>query len=601
VGVCHRKAHRLSELTSQRTGRHWIFFDCETSYRKINDTDTRHELKLGIAHYYNLRRKRPHPLECIFHTHEELYEFVVSKTHSKETLSIAALNVAFDFATGGLGKTLPEHGWELKSFVFNGGLVILKFRRGTRKIMIYDVLNWVRASAKQMGKLLGLPKMEVDFESVNDADLIDYCRRDVEIISSMMLNYFEFVQVNDLGSVGPTISSQALIAFRHRFMRHDIYIHNIQSVINLERESYYGGRTECFKLGKVLGPIYYLDINSMYPYVMHSAKYPIYLVGSRVGRIPENLVRDHIHSHSLVARIDCEISDPCIPLRQGGKTIFPTGKLRVTVGNKGLEYILDNGQINKVHAVAFYAQAAIFRDYIEYFHQLKNKYGQEDNPVYRNIAKGLMNHLYGKFGQKGHDNIELGDTDNPDFNEVTCINLETGKKWVEFSILGKKYRRDIMEKEAYNSFPAIAAAVTENARFELWRLICQAGRENVYYCDTDSVFVNQSGYEALQDEIDDDKLGKLKLEAIYDWVIFRGLKDYETPKYTRRKGVKRNAKQLSDTTFRQTHFPTFRGVLRANMRDHIITKDVEKTLSREYNKGIVTQTGQIEPYYLSQW
>ncbi len=599
--VCKRPAHRLSELTSQSTGRRWLFFDCETSFKPLSDTQTRHDLKVGVAHYYNLTRKHPHPSECVFSSHNELYEFIESRTGEKETLNIAALNVAFDFAAGGLGKTLPAGGWELKSYVFSGGLVILKFVRGTRKIMIYDILNWVRASAKQMGKLLDLPKLEVDFEAVNMADLIVYCRRDVEIISNMMLNYFDFVKVNSLGSIGPTISSQALIAFRHRFMTHNIYIHNIQSVIDLERKSYFGGRTECFHLGRIEGPIYYLDINSMYPYVMSRYRYPTMLLKSINSTPSVSFIKKHIYEYHMIANVDCEISEPVIPLKQEGKTIFPVGRLNVSVGPKALQYIINHGELRRVHNIAYYYAEPIFAEYIKYFHELKNKYGEEGNSVYRNIAKGLMNHLYGKFGQKGRDNVEIGDTDNPDFEEIYCMDADTGEMWTEVSILGKKYRRAAVEKEAFNSFPAISSAVTEYARFELWRLIKQAGRANVYYCDTDSVFVNQEGYENLIGEINNSELGKLKLEAVYDWVVVRGLKDYETPEYTRRKGVKGDAKQISDNVFSQEHFPTFKGVLRGNQHDHVITSVVTKTLSRDYNKGVVATNGSVEPYYLTHW
>jgi len=567
----------------------------------VSDTETRHDLKVGIAHYYDLRGKKRKPTECIFTTSAALYAFIEAHTYAHQVLNIAALNVAFDFAAGGLGKTLPAGGWELKKFVFTGGVVILQFRRGTRKIMVYDVLNWVRASAKQMGKLLGLPKLDVDFESVSMADLIVYCRRDVEIIAQMMLHYFDFVQSNDLGSIGPTVSSQALTAFRHRFMAHDVYIHNTQAIINLERAGYYGGRTECFRLGRVDGPIYYLDINSMYPHVMQTYEYPIKLVAQSTQGLGVKALVSQLDKYHVIASIECEITEPVIPIRLDNKTVFPVGRLKVCVANTALKYIMAHGRIRSVSCAACYKRAPIFREYVKYFHALKEKYTQEKNLVYRDISKRLMNHLYGKFGQRGYDLTELRETDDPDFKEVTYYDAETGESWVELTIFGKVYRRETSEYESFNSFPAISSAVTENARFELWDLIVKAGRKNVYYCDTDSLFTNQAGYDSLLNEINDDMLGKLKLEAVYDWVVFRGLKDYETPDYARHKGVKRNAVQISDNTFVQTHFPTFKGVLRGNMTDHIITTDVTKVLSRVYNKGVVTDGGSVAPFDLADW
>ncbi|GAI80077.1 unnamed protein product, partial [marine sediment metagenome] len=52
--------------------------------------------------------------------------------------------------------------------------------------------------------------------------------------------------------------------------------HNNKQAIDLERESYKGGRVECFYLGDLTNENYYmLDVNSLYPFVMRNNVYPV--------------------------------------------------------------------------------------------------------------------------------------------------------------------------------------------------------------------------------------------------------------------------------------------------------------------------------------
>ncbi|GAI51205.1 unnamed protein product, partial [marine sediment metagenome] len=82
--------------------------------------------------------------------------------------------------------------------------------------------------------------------------------------------------------------------------------------------------------------------------------------------------------------------------------------------------------------------------------------------------------------------------------------------------------------ESFNSFPAISSEVAAYARLYLWELMKQAGEGNYFYCDTDSLFVNESGLYNLGDKLNNTELGGLKIIEKMDWVDIRGLKDYTT-------------------------------------------------------------------------
>jgi len=154
------------------------------------------------------------------------------------------------------------------------------------------------------------------------------------------------------------------------------------------------------------------------------------------------------------------------------------------------------------------------------------------------------------------------------------------------------------EEESAGSHPAIAAHVTANARMLLWSLVADAGRDNVYYCDTDSLLVNDTGLNRLRARIDATRLGALKHEGTYtDWEI-RGAKDYRFGDKTKLKGVRPSAEWLDADTVRQEKWSGLKGLLRAGNLDRPTTRLIEKHLSRRYDKGVIGPDGCVSPWLL---
>jgi len=173
------------------------------------------------------------------------------------------------------------------------------------------------------------------------------------------------------------------------------------------------------------------------------------------------------------------------------------------------------------------------------------------------------------------------------------------------------------EAEGRNSHPAIAAHVTAFGRILLWRLINQAGRENVFYSDTDSLFVNKVGLDRLSNQLDKDNLGALKIEWESDDVMIRDNKDYQIDGVGKTKGVRKNAMQLwwigpaeretfipiSDLNFnryRQVRFQSMKGKFQVGKLDQNIIGMMIKEYARRYKKGIVDEDGHVRPFKLER-
>ena len=223
---------------------------------------------------------------------------------------------------------------------------------------------------------------------------------------------------------------------------------------------------------------------------------------------------------------------------------------------------------------------------------------REENGALKQIAKLFLNSLYGKFGQRTRLFDKIGECEREDGYEVV-FDMETGERITYRFLNGEIWveSKDYIEGE--NSFVAIASAVSAYARCYLWSLIEKAGLENVFYCDTDSLIVNEEGYERLRDYLDDYKLGYLKCEGVAEEVVIRNAKDYTFGEEVKRKGVKKDAVEIAPNIFKQEQFERLRSAWRKGRVNEVIVKEQIKELKQEYKKGIVTESGRVKPFVLS--
>jgi hypothetical protein len=126
--------------------------------------------------------------------------------------------------------------------------------------------------------------------------------------------------------------------------------------------------------------------------------------------------------------------------------------------------------------------------------------------------------------------------------------------------------------------------------------MCQAEMSNVYYVDTDSLIVNKEGMENLTDQLHPDELGRLKIEGIAQHLVIHNLKDYEFGKERKIKGVGSKAKMIKPNVYETTQWEHFNGAFRRERVETVVTKTVNKTMKRFYNKGTVDGNGKVHPY-----
>lgn len=596
-----RHEHIITELSRGLNRMRILFFDVETV--TVEETESRCYQAFRLA---CVRLEVYYPgdgwkttYKGSFTDEQTFLGWVDGLHRVKSILYIISANIWFDLRVSGLFMHLMKGEWCVKIFHSKGYTNILKLRKDEYNITCLNMQQFIPVSVKAMGEIVGLEKLDTEYDTEDMTELLTYCERDVDIIVEAFRLWIDYIKVNDLGKFSFTMAGQAFTAFRHRFMSKDIYIHANDLITEYERKTYYGGRVELFRHGVFDGHVVYkLDINSMYPGIMKTSNMPVKWVGTKYAPGKISLMYS-LHRYLCYAHVALDTPEPAYPVKHKKKLIFPTGRFTTYLAPAELQYAYDNGHIESVEYLITYKPAIIFDDYIDYFYKLRLKYKAEGNKVFDFMTKRMMNSLYGKFGQKIDSMLFEEEVDEERYECLSVIDKDTGE-WTKELTIGhsRKVYKEAAE-EGYNSFVAIAAQVTSLARIQLWKLIKKCGIENMYYCDTDSLFVNQAGFMALSDDIDNKALGMLGVEDVTNHLELYGPKDYVFGSEKVIKGIRKDAKITFDGGYSQISFPGFKGDLKHGLDKPYGIVKVTKHLKREYTKGICNQDGTVTPLALT--
>lgn len=529
-----------------------------------------------------------------------------------EHLFIFAHNTDFDIKVLGGIDYFIKNGYEVKSFYVEGCRFVLKLQNDKKIIEILDTMNYIPLSLKEIGKSIGLNKMEIDFNNCSKEYLKQYCLNDCEIVFLFIRKLLEFLEEYNLSQLKPTVSSLSLNIFRHKFydIKHNpIYVHAWKSVIELERMSYKGGITDCFKIGNFTDKQYKLDINSMYSKQMRDNDFPSKLLYYRdITHIKkENLMKyffKYFDSKLIIAR--CKIYLPKkyayiltkVTIDNEKKSMFLSGTFINTLTTPELKFVMKYGKILEIYNLAIYDKANIFKDFVNFFVDKKIKFEQEGNIAYRLFCKTILNSLYGKFGQTTKTYIPVINN-KYEFSSKYIIDTVNDDSFITMSLGNKTFEVNNTGNNSFDSSVSISSFVTAYARMNLVYLILKAKRENVYYVDTDSIIVNQEGYNNLFNEIHPTELGKLKLEEISNNSTYYRPKYYIFNHIEKCKGVKKNAVKIFEDDnlliIKQEQFSKFNTSLRKKEFDKMKVIDMIKNIDKNYDKGIV-KNGVVYPY-----
>ena len=329
-----------------------VYFDCETSFDPSTN-DQIQPFRLGVlSRQQYIRGQRKGRTDTVmFNSGDEFFNYLESRLRQRRKLWVMAHNMDFDFGAVGGFSQLVKRGYEVSFWAFAPNLFLLRAQKEKAVLMFIDSGGYLTTSIEALGKRVGLAKLPMPAPEGSTSEWSSYCNRDVQILQNSFEAYMQFVDSNDLGKLGLTGPSQAIAAYRHRFMGEKLVLHRIPGLIQSERLMYHGGRTEAFFIGEAPADmIHYLDVNSMYPYVMKEKEYPCEFLGVEMDP-SRMLISQAMRKFEVGADVTINIPEPAVP-HVTDKLLFPTGRFRSTMAGPEFRYCYDRGWCERVQDTA---------------------------------------------------------------------------------------------------------------------------------------------------------------------------------------------------------------------------------------------------------
>ncbi len=603
-----------------------LFFDTETRARnKKGDPSSSYQyLWFGYAiacRFEDAEVSREKVMR--FTTSSKFWKFVLSRGNPKHPLYLFAHNLPFDLTICNFWECQEFKYAKVKFTIFEDPPTVISLEHRDCVYNFVDTLNYWRVSLAELGKSVGLDKGKMPGTYQDIKTWNEYCLNDCRILQYAIVKLMRFIISHNLGPFSFTQASQAMAAFRSRFMKHEIFVHDNYKALVLERKAYHGGLVQNFFIGEVKNKVWKLDVNSLYPSVMLN-KFPNKLVAFKESPSVRNL-RRWIDTMAVVAQVDIQTKKNtyCYKTKEG--LLEVRGNFTTELCGPELRFALRENDIKYCYHACIYTLQPIFTEFINFFWNKRLEFRKPPkNEVYDLFCKLMMNSLYGKFGQKSYEWVDLN-FDN--FMLLYALyeiefpasytpqnykpkNLFLTSEWCPLNIpipvqvrcLGNIEQMRLPVDEHQTSCPIIAAYVTAYARERLRDLVRKARRRNVYYTDTDSLFVNQKGYHNLlsRKEIDPNTLGKLKIEEMSMGAHFKCPKVYDFNSKSTIKGIRKDAIQIGDNEYIQNQFEGLRTILRREPEPYIKISWIQKQNALTYNKGIVLKSGWTEPFTIRE-
>lgn len=413
---------------------------------------------------------------CVFYNGSEYFTFDKKDYVNQIELKKAVIEFIYDssdnlFVAHNLEYDLnsifyPYYLKNLELF-YNNNLIYGKLK-STRKKFI-DSFNFSFVSLKTLGKQIGLEKMEVEGQFYN----VEYCKRDCEIVW-LYMQRFKINLENEFNlKIKNTLAGTSQNIFLKRF---DNYKSGGKNTDPELLNYYYGGRTECFKLGEIRKPVYCLDINSSYPTSMMNTSLPIsdfYITESAPIE------------YNWLAEVEIEINDcfiPVLPYRTD-KLLFPTGKFKTFINSIEYQKAKDLNQIKEIKFIKVYNfedSGFIFNSFVDYFYTKRQTAKDENDDFLSSYYKLILNSTYGRFALHGGMKV-LKEYDYSNGYYELLNNEELIYKDVEMS--------------GGNSINySIPIFITANSRILLYNLFEKvlSIKGDILYTDTDSCYFTLS-------------------------------------------------------------------------------------------------------------
>lgn len=419
-------------------------------------------------------------------------------------------------------------------------------------------------------------------------------------IADVMIRMSSELHVCNLGSLRTTAGAQAMHGWRCQLPEAPIYCTSKPSTLAHESDSYIGGRCEAYHIGDVDEPLAHLDFRSMYPSVCIDHELPV-----MIDQEFEQTIFDEYTPPSLlkrsIGRVLLRTDEPAYPLRRNGDVIYPVGKFRTTLVGPELYDAYKNGHIIHCEKLTTYKMHHALTLWATRVYSMREQADLDGDVEMAAVAKRLLVSLPGKLGQRELSWVDAYKTDtDPPYGE--WFGKGPDGKAIRYRAIAGHVQHAHKGGFTPDAVPAMASFITSYGRMMLLSAIRTAKWENVFYVDTDSLFVNGTGLRLLLESgfVATRTLGMLRIVSDDVRLNICGIKHYVANNKTVCAGLKTGVvtDNAGVATWQRSATPWEHA--RAGVRPVAETVTQQLTFRAAYHHGTVTETGRVKPLVIFQ-
>jgi hypothetical protein len=520
----------------------------------------------------------PTAIPCETHdTPEKLWRRIAQVCRKGHRTVAWAHNLSFDLRISEALRWLPRNGFHLQGIVLERTASWASWTSPDHGSLICcDLYSWLPQPLDRIAQALGISRETHGLDWYQSATLEQLqarCIEDVQITRQAVQQLLTWLQEQDAGPFRLTGSGQANACWRKRFnagrtqnvidgQNPGVWIHGDPALRSLEREAMWTGRCEAWQHGEIDGPLYEYDMNLAYARIAAQHQLPTHLRGEHGPLELQQIVALHDTGYAVLAEVDVEgLTEPVVPCRVGERMIWPVGDFQTILWDPELKILSEAGAQFDVKRCWTYHRGPALKPMAEWLIHLLHA---NDTPgAVRLLAKHWARALIGRMALRYRrwepygtmNDLGLALWVGYDENGEPTENLQVGHDRFTLAEL----------TETDQSAPQITGWVMSQCRADLWGFVKAAGPESIVYMDTDSLLVQDGGFEKAVIPL----LPKLELKAQWSHALIHGPRNIELEDTRRLSGIPRTAVRTGPLDYEGTIMRGTKESLLRSELDHV--------------------------------
>jgi len=483
-------AHYLAAIKTTSTPKRLLWLDCATKSSKERGmwVEWWNGAALGSTHYTSKNKVRKDELQTC---NDPLRMWALADTfcHRHRTV-LFAYDLAAQMRVSQALLRLPELGWHLDKIVLERTAAWARFTHGDRSLIMCDLKSWCPVGFGRIASDVGFGDAASRAFDAGPSYTTEVAKWRCGVIRDAVLQILNWIEGENLGQFRPTGSGQSYSAFRRRFMRDKLLVHDDTERLAAERAAMWTGRCEAWRHGTLTsGPFVEYDMRSAYCTIGRGCQVPTIAEYARHNPTAAAVERA-LYGSAVLAHVTVNTDIPCVPTRMGGRTVWPVGTFDTWLYDPELRLAFDYCNDVKVNRMYTYHREPALHGFCKYVLDGMEPQAQLYGLVPKRVLKHWSRCLVGRLGLRYRAWERFGTQPDADLRLVTFIDI--GESTSTDMLIAGHDRFVLADmSESVDSLPQVPGWVMSECRRRLWEAMMQVGLANVAYCDTDSIIVRK--------------------------------------------------------------------------------------------------------------